>query len=71
LSSDATRFAIKWNGTTADFFENGVKVISATAFTATALQFIGNQSLPVPININQFALFPTPLTDAQCIQLTT
>jgi hypothetical protein len=71
LSSDATRFAIKWNGTTADFFENGVKVISATAFTATALQFIGNQSLPVPININQSALFPTPLTDAQCIQITT
>jgi hypothetical protein len=71
LSSDATRFAIKWNGTTADFFENGVKVISATAFTATALQFIGNQSLPVPININQSALFPVPMTDAQCIQMTT
>jgi len=71
LTSDRTRFAIKWNGSTADFFENGVKVISATGFTGTALQFIGNQSLPVPININQSALFPIPLTDAQCIQLTT
>jgi hypothetical protein len=65
------KLAIKWNGTTADVFVNGVKVVSATAFTTTAMQRMDGDGVDVPRFINQMALFPTPLTDAQCIQLTT
>jgi hypothetical protein len=68
--TDNLKIAIKWNGTTADIFVNGVKVVSATAFTDTAMQLIAN-NLSVPFNINSMALFPTPLTDTQCIALTT
>jgi hypothetical protein len=70
--TDNVKIAIKWNGTTADVFANGVKVVSATAFTPTSLQFLSATALSgVPYNFNQLALFPTPLTDAQCIQITT
>jgi hypothetical protein len=69
-TSDTSKIAIKWNGTTADIFVNGVKVISATAFTATNIPNIGTAT-NVPYNINSMALFPTPLTDTQCIALTT
>jgi hypothetical protein len=68
------KIAIKWNGTSADIFQNGVKVVSATAFTATtSLQFLRSNSSGVGaiVTINQSALFPTPLTDAQCVELTT
>jgi hypothetical protein len=69
-TTDLTKIAIKWNGVTADVFANGVKVVSATAFTTTNLQNILTQ-MQVPVFINQMALFPTPLTDTQCIALTT
>jgi hypothetical protein len=66
------KIAIKWNGATADVFVNGVKVVSATAFTTTAMQFLSHIApIDVPKNINSMALFPTPLTDTQCIALTT
>jgi hypothetical protein len=69
--TDNVKMAIKWNGTTADVFVNGSKVHTATPFTATALQFLGGTGSDVPKFINQSSLFPVPLTDAQCIQLTT
>ena len=67
------KLAIKWNGTTADVFQNGVKVVSATPFTATNMQFLRTDTSGVgaPAFINQMALFPTPLTDDQLAQLTT
>jgi hypothetical protein len=67
------KLAIKWNGTTADVFQNGVKVVSATAFTATALQSFRTSPSGVgaPAFINSMALAPIPLTDDQCIELTT
>lgn len=70
-TTDTCKLAIKWNGATADVFQNGVKVVSATAFTTTALQFL-NHTAPIdtPKYINEMALFPTPLTDAQCLALT-
>jgi hypothetical protein len=70
-TSNTSKIAIKWNGTTADVFENGVKVVTATSFTATALDFLAFRTEQVLFNINSTALFPTPLTDAQCIALTT
>jgi hypothetical protein len=70
-TTDTLKLAIKWNGTTADVFVNGTKVVTVTAFTTTAMQFLGNTSNPLFANINQMALFQTPLTDTQCTQLTT
>jgi hypothetical protein len=69
-TTDTTKIAIKWNGTTADVFANGVKVVSATAFTITNMQFISGSGSDVPKVINQMALFPTPLTDTQCTLIT-
>jgi hypothetical protein len=70
-TTDTSKIAIKWNGTTADVFENGVKVVSATSFTPTVMEFFFGSGTRRFLNINSMALFPTPLTDTQCIALTT
>jgi len=71
-TTTTAKIAIKWNGSTADVFVNGTKEVSATAFTATALEFLAHATTgDVPKFIQQMALFPTPLTDAQCQTLTT
>jgi hypothetical protein len=70
-TADTSKIAIKWNGTTADVFENGVKVVSATSFTATALDFLAFRTDQVLFNINSMALYNTPISDAECIQITT
>jgi hypothetical protein len=69
-TTDTVKIAIKWNGSTADVFVNGTKQVSATAFTATQLQNLLT-NMQVPVFISQMDLFPTPLTDAECIALTT
>jgi hypothetical protein len=70
-TTDRFKMAIKWNGTTADIFVNGVKVTTATAFTTTAMQFLSNNGNFFMAFLNQSSLFPVPMTDAQCIQMTT
>jgi len=70
-TTDAVKIAIKWNGTSVDVFENGVKVVSASAFTTTNMEFLATRSGEEPYqNISQMALWRTPLTDAQCQELT-
>jgi hypothetical protein len=68
--TDTAKIAIKWNGSTADIFVNGVKVIAATSYSETAMQNIFTNTTTRKY-INSMALFPTPLTDTQCIALTT
>ena len=70
-TSNIVKIAIKWNGTTADVFVNGVKQVSATAFTTTAMEFLNANATDVPKYIKSTYLFPTPLTDTECINLTT
>jgi hypothetical protein len=70
-TSNIVKIAIKWNGTTADVFVNGVKVVSATAFTTTAMEFLNANGIDVPKYIKSMLLFPTPLTDTEMINLTT
>lgn len=70
-TTNEVKIAIKWNGTTADIFVNGVKVVSATSFTATNMEFLNGGAQDVPKYIKSMMLFPTPLTDTECIQLTT
>lgn len=69
--TDNVKIAIKWNGTTADVFVNGVKVVSATAFTTTNMEFLNALSADVPKFIQSMALFSTPLSDSDCVSLTT
>jgi hypothetical protein len=70
-TTDTIKIAIKWNGSTADVFVNGTKQVSATAFTATALEFFYINNVAVQRFIQQMALYPSPLSDANCIALTT
>ena len=70
-TADNVKIAIKWNGTTADIFQNGVKVVSATSFAITNMEFLqalGNVSARKYIASS--ILFPTPLTDAECLLIT-
>jgi hypothetical protein len=69
-TTDTVKVAIKWNGVTADVFVNGVKVVSATSFTTTNMQNLVTGITAVPRFIQQMALFPTPLSDDQCVALT-
>jgi hypothetical protein len=68
---NSVKIAIKWNGTSIDVFANGVKVVTASAFAITNMNFLGCFAADVPKYINQSILFPTPLSDAECIALTT
>jgi hypothetical protein len=70
INTDNPKIAIKWNGTTADVFVDGVKVVSATGYTSTSMQFLGNGNQPYPLNINSMALYNTPLSDDECIAKT-
>ena len=70
-TTDNAKIAFKWNGTTADVFVNGVKVVAATPFTPTAMENLIGEGANRAIQINSMALYPTPLTDTQCIALTT
>ena len=70
-TTDTSKIAIKWNGTTADIFENGTKVVSGTAFTATNMEFLATSGVGRPFFIQNMALFNSALTDAQCQTLTT
>ena len=67
-----TKLAIKFNGTTADVFENGTKVVTSASVPLTLANMQNLNALAgVPRFIQQMALYPTPLTDAQCQTLTT
>jgi hypothetical protein len=70
-TTDKVKIAIKWNSSTADVFVNGIKVVTSTAFTPTSMENLIGSGTNVALNINEMALFPTPLTDTQCIELTT
>jgi hypothetical protein len=69
-TTDTTKIAIKWNGSTADIFANGTKVVSATSFTTTIMENL-NCNAGRPLFIQAMGLHSTPLTDSQCIELTT
>jgi hypothetical protein len=70
-TSNTSKIAIKWNGTTADVFENGIKVTTDTDFIYTNMNNLACSPNDVPRSINSMALAPIPLTDDQCIELTT
>lgn len=71
-TTDTVKLAIKWNGTTADIFANGTKVVTATSFTATNMEFLAIASTGIgrTFFIQTMALYPTPISDADCEVLT-
>ena len=69
-TTDTVKILFKWNGATADVFVNGAKVVSATLFNITNMQYLASNSVIYAL-IKETMLFPKPLTDAQCIALTT
>ena len=69
--TDTVKLAIKWNGATADVFVNGVKVVSGTSFTSTAMEFLGANGSDQPKYIEQMELYSAALDDAECISITT
>lgn len=69
--TDTVKIAIKWNGTSADVFVNGTKQVSATAFTTTILENLSSTGRCFPLFIQAMALYPSPLSDEDCITLTT
>jgi hypothetical protein len=69
-TTDTTKIAIKWNGSTADIFANGTKVVSATSFTTTIMENL-NCTAGRPFFVQSMALYPTPLSDTDCTTLTT
>jgi hypothetical protein len=70
-TTNTTKLAIKWNGSTADVFANGTKVVSASSFTLTNMEFLGAITQDIPKFIQAMALYPTPLSDTDCTTLTT
>jgi hypothetical protein len=70
-TTDTIKIAIKWNGTSADVFVNGTKQVSATAFTTTIMEFLNGTGAGIPRWIKTMALYPTVLSDTDCISLTT
>jgi hypothetical protein len=71
-AANTIKVAFVWTPTTLKVFVNGSVFGSYTGLTwdITTFQFLLVRG-EVPINLNEMALFPTPLTDPQCIALTT
>lgn len=71
-TTDTCKIAIKFTATSFDVFENGVKVTTAQpiSWTLANVQNL-NGLVGVSRYLNQMELFPTPLTDGECIALTT
>jgi hypothetical protein len=72
IPNDNIKLAIKWNGTTADVFANGVKVVSELSFNVSNMEFLSSGlGVGRPFFIQAMALFNEPKSDQFCIDLTT
>ena len=70
LVGDDFKIAISYNGTDSKIFVNGVYWMTQSSFNLgniSALSISGNEG----ISYNQLLLFPTALSDDECIELTT
>jgi len=72
-SAASFKLAIVFNGSTLSVFENGVKQVNGIAFTPTISGYenLCDVNTDVSKLIRSMALWNTPLSDAQCIALTT
>jgi len=76
-ATQTMKVAFKWNGSEVETFLNGVqqsplnKTYPSTIVPQIVTSNFTNTNPGVPIYINEMGFFPTQLTDAQCIALTT
>lgn len=71
LTTNESKIAVRWNGSTTDIWVNGAKVSITAAMTATQFQTLTMQGTANRFSVNETAFFRSPLTDAQLAQLTT
>lgn len=71
ITTENAKILVKWNNSTADFFINGAKVVANIPHTATIMEFLMGDGKDSTKYIKSMLLFPTPLTDTECINLTT
>ena len=72
--TNIVKIAIKWNGTKLDIFVNGAKINLSEInrdFTTTNMDSLTTSIADVPRYVKSMMLFPAPLTDTECINLTT
>lgn len=70
-TADTTSIVFTWNGSTANIYSNGSKVVTNTAFTGTTtLNYLIANGTDVAKYIKTMAIFPETLTDAEAISLT-
>jgi len=68
--TDTVKIAIKWDGVYANVYVNGVIRLTNVPFTTKIMENLGGFAQDVPRYIKSMYLFPTPLTNAECINLT-
>ena len=71
ITTETAKVLVKWNGVTCDFFINGTKYDAGTSFPYVNLNFLVFNGGDLPKYIKSNLLFPIPLTDSECIELTT
>ena len=69
------KLCVKYNGTTLTMFKDGVKSASTINTNLGTIIYLDRlfttDSIGTPIRLNQMSLFPTALSDEECIALTT
>jgi hypothetical protein len=71
LTSNNSKIAVRWNGSTTDIWVNGAKASITAAMTATQFQTLTLQGTGNTFFVNQSGFFPRALTDAELIEMTT
>jgi hypothetical protein len=67
--TETIKVVFKWNGLNLDVFVNGIKVVSSSSFSITNMEFLVAQGQSTTKNVKSTMLFPTLLSDDECILL--
>ena len=62
-TTDNSKIAIKWNGSTLDIFNNGVKVVTGQSFSTTIMENLATNFMGRTFLVQSMALFNAPLED--------
>ena len=69
--TETVKIAIKWDGVNANVYVNGSIRLTNIPFTTKIMENLAGFAQDAPRYIKSMLLFPTPLTDTECINLTT
>jgi len=74
-ATNPTKYLFKWDGSNTSFYVDGTLIASAPQTAPFNPNEFGRSGIGVDMNsqelLNQFTLFPTALSDDECIELTT